>query len=208
MSTKTFYLVFLSLLLTTSLNAQIPIQLTIHQPPPLQISPLRDIIMDEGNYINIGHDQLATGGYENYQYLWEPAGSLNHPDIPNPIASPSENTEYTVTITDNKNCSVSGNMTVFVNKSTGIDKSNLQMEISLFPNPSQGIFNFSIKGSYKGEMKLSITDVKGSVILQDEISKQQNQFLKKYHLQLKPGVYMLNLHTSTRVISNPFIIHQ
>lgn len=42
----------------------------------------------------------ATGGTPPYQYLWAPAPSLTSTSIPNPVASPSVTTTYTLIVTD------------------------------------------------------------------------------------------------------------
>jgi gliding motility-associated-like protein len=47
-------------------------------------------------------------------YVWTPASSLNNPNIPNPIASPTTTTLYTVTGTDINGCSAQDTITVVV----------------------------------------------------------------------------------------------
>ena len=46
----------------------------------------------------------ASGGTPNYTYTWSPAGSLNSASIPNPIATPTAITTYTVFATDANSC--------------------------------------------------------------------------------------------------------
>lgn len=41
----------------------------------------------------------ATGGTPPYNWLWSPSGSLNNPNIANPVATPLATTTYTVTVT-------------------------------------------------------------------------------------------------------------
>ncbi|HNS16595.1 MAG TPA: C25 family cysteine peptidase [Bacteroidales bacterium] len=43
---------------------------------------------------------IPSGGTGTYSYAWEPSSSLNDPTIFNPLASPIDETEYTVTVTD------------------------------------------------------------------------------------------------------------
>lgn len=45
---------------------------------------------------------------------WNPAASLNNPNSYNPIASPSETTTYTVTITDSAGCPKTATVTIYV----------------------------------------------------------------------------------------------
>ncbi len=57
--------------------------------------------------------QLTAGGAATY--AWTPAGSLNNPNIANPIASPSGSTTYTVTGTDANGCKNTDQVTVNLN---------------------------------------------------------------------------------------------
>jgi gliding motility-associated-like protein len=59
----------------------------------------------------------ASGGST---YLWQPSTGLSDPHIPNPIASPTETTTYTVQISDN-GCSAPAQITVNVNKNAIAD---------------------------------------------------------------------------------------
>jgi hypothetical protein len=71
---------------------------------------------------NAGNDQticngqtanlLATGGSI---YNWNPANSLSSSSIPNPIASPTSTTAYTVTVSDANGCSSTDDITITVN---------------------------------------------------------------------------------------------
>lgn len=53
----------------------------------------------------------ATGGI---QYLWQPAGTLSSSNISNPVATPTANTLYIVTGTDNNGCKNKDSVTVSV----------------------------------------------------------------------------------------------
>ena len=56
--------------------------------------------------------RLHAEGAQNYE--WEPAGSLDAPNSADPVASPLQNTSYTVTGTDDNECSSSDTITVLV----------------------------------------------------------------------------------------------
>jgi gliding motility-associated-like protein len=56
--------------------------------------------------------QLVASGGERYE--WQPPQGLSNSTIPNPIASPSLTTAYTVTVTDSIGCTASRNMLVQV----------------------------------------------------------------------------------------------
>lgn len=71
--------------------------------------------------VNAGSSlSICTGSTANLSvtgantYIWSPAGSLNNANIPNPIASPTSTTTYTVVGTDLNGCTNSDTATVIV----------------------------------------------------------------------------------------------
>lgn len=73
---------------------------------------------------NVGKDTLfpgqstdllatVTSNATNINYSWTPPNSLNNPNIPNPTASPSETTVYTVTASAGGLCPDTASVTVF-----------------------------------------------------------------------------------------------
>ncbi len=54
---------------------------------------------------------LATGGIN---YVWSPSSGLSNSNIANPVASPSSETTYTVTVTDANGCTATDQVIVFV----------------------------------------------------------------------------------------------
>lgn len=63
--------------------------------------------------INLG-DTVTIEAWGQSNYSWLPADGLNCYTCPNPVASPSVTTTYTVTSTDSNGCSVERTVTVFV----------------------------------------------------------------------------------------------
>ncbi|MBU0490093.1 MAG: PKD domain-containing protein [Bacteroidetes bacterium] len=61
---------------------------------------------------------IATGGTI---YSWSPITDLSDPNIPNPIASPTATTTYTVTVDDGSGCTGSDEITVAVNTAPAVD---------------------------------------------------------------------------------------
>lgn len=69
--------------------------------------------ISESQEICIGSSvNLSVEGGVNY--LWSPAGSLNNPNIPNPIATPDETTTYNVIVTTIEGCEVETQVTITV----------------------------------------------------------------------------------------------
>ncbi len=82
----------------------------------LTVNPLP--VVDAGTALAICTGQTAnlsaTGAGAAGSYLWTPAGSLNNPNIANPISSATSSTVYTVTGTDANGCSSSDTVSVIV----------------------------------------------------------------------------------------------
>ena len=80
----------------------------------------------KGSTVMIGGQPTADGGKAPYDYSWSPYIGLNDETLPNPLAGPNSQTDFTVTVTDSKGCVGSDAMTVFVNENpvahAGVDK--------------------------------------------------------------------------------------
>ena len=61
-----------------------------------------DLTLTLGDSVQL--NGLAGGGVAPLTYLWTPATGLSDPAIPNPMASPSSTTAYTLEVTDNTSC--------------------------------------------------------------------------------------------------------
>ena len=70
----------------------------------------KDTIILKGGAIQF--NILATG--TNLKYKWSPSSGLNYDDIKNPVASPIEDTQYTVTITSEEGCTLNDDIFVKV----------------------------------------------------------------------------------------------
>lgn len=85
---------------------------TVYEAPKiLQISPGAPICEGDAT-------QLSVSGSDITHYKWEPSTGLDHDDIANPIASPTETTTYTVTVSNDgcTNIKPEAQTTVTVNK--------------------------------------------------------------------------------------------
>ena len=78
-----------------------------------------DVEFCEGEDVQL----MATGGVS---YEWSPATGLSNPNIFNPIASPTETTTYTVTVTDANGCMNTDEVTITVHEN--LDASAIAVE--------------------------------------------------------------------------------
>jgi len=78
------------------------------------VNGLPNITLTPNSAVCIGNSiQLNAGGGNAYH--WSPGGSLNNPNISNPVATPNSTTTYTVIVTDQNTCVDSASVTITVN---------------------------------------------------------------------------------------------
>ncbi|MCC6846494.1 MAG: FG-GAP-like repeat-containing protein [Bacteroidetes bacterium] len=75
---------------------------TVTVLPKVMIGAGEDVSLCPGDTAYLS--AKATGGTPNFQYEWSPAGFLNDPHIPNPIAKPVQTITYVVKVTDRNGC--------------------------------------------------------------------------------------------------------
>lgn len=82
--------------------------LTVHPQPT--VTPAADVSVCSGIAARIGAE--ASGGTPPYRYRWNPAAGLDDATAATPMAAPSRNTTYTVTVTDANGCTASATVRV------------------------------------------------------------------------------------------------
>ncbi|SDT66921.1 gliding motility-associated C-terminal domain-containing protein [Mucilaginibacter mallensis] len=82
-------------------------QITVNPKPVATISGITTICAGKSTQL------VAQGGVA---YQWSPAGSLNDPTVPNPIATPTDTTTYTVKVYNQAKCYATETATVNVLK--------------------------------------------------------------------------------------------
>jgi len=80
----------------------------ITQPNPVALNAGSDLTICSGETANLNASGAST-------YSWSPSANLSNPNIPNPIASPTQTTDYTVTGTDVNGCTGTDTILVIVN---------------------------------------------------------------------------------------------
>ncbi len=103
-------------------STQATVTVTVNPKPTITLSNAE---ICQGDTVRIGAE--AQGGTPPYSYSWSPATGLSDPNVAQPEAFPQATTEYTVTVTDAKGCSVQGSVTVTVNPKPTITLSDVEV---------------------------------------------------------------------------------
>jgi hypothetical protein len=163
----------------------------------VQIAKARnDTLIMQGDSAIVG----ANKGEANL-YNWQPITGLSCTNCPNPKASPTITTTYTVTKTQ---CSSVTNDAITVTVSpTGLNELNINNSFNLTPNPTNSIIN--INSIYEMQ-KIEVTNIAGQILLQETINSKTHQLQLN---NISQGIYFIKvnyangLSVTKKIIVNP-----
>jgi hypothetical protein len=101
------------------------------------------------------------------------------------------------TYSDTNSCTVADTLVTVVDACTGIDASEGQHAIQVYPNPGNGLFNFVLPGN--NEYQISLFNALGELIFKDNISNTEFYTLDK--TSLARGIYWVRFVSSNRIES-------
>ena len=118
-------------------------------------------------------------------WSWSTGGSQQTEFVAG-ISLPLGANTIVLSVTDGSACTSEDTVTIFVSDCAGIDE--LGWEIELFPNPSSGIFEYSLSEDLE-IIGLTITDMNGKLI--DELKTEHQGTIDLRNLE--SGTYFLNV---------------
>ncbi len=79
----------------------------------------------------------------------------------------------------------------------GVDEMNTSKELKLSPNPASNAFNYNVSLEKAGNVKITIYDLNGRLIIRDIIRDLEagSHTLTQSVRELEGGVYMVNIET-------------
>lgn len=86
--------------------------LRFNQPPTITAGTADTICASDS--VTLGGNPTATGGAMPYTYQWNPTTDLSCSNCANPVAKPTQNQTYTLTVTDSNNTSVTDSVSIIV----------------------------------------------------------------------------------------------
>lgn len=160
-------------------------EITTSMPMPA-ITGLVDTICASGSMI-----LDAGAGFSSYS--WTTSGTSQTETVSGASLPLGSNT-VTVTVTDGNGCSNTDAVTFYIDECAGIDELNA-LAMSIYPNPSTGVFNYSIN-NMSGSITMMITDLSGKIVDAGTITSANGTFdLSRY----QAGTYILKLQAGDAV---------
>ncbi len=145
----------------------------------------------------------AGSGFTSY--LWDNMSLIQIRQIFASVVGLGVHTYY-VDVTDSNGCTASDTIVIEVIDDTGINGVGNDISILIFPNPTKGLFNISIKG-IRGEFDMQIVDAVGRKIIDEHLNNNSFKFSKQFDLSCCPkGVYFIKITSNNNVFIERIII--
>ena len=94
-----------------------------------------------------------------------------------------------------------------VQMTTNIEENNFLQETIVYPNPSDGIFNISIKNASFNKLVISIVDIIGKEVYNASDNTSSKYYTKQINLEkLTRGIYYIKLNTGTDITIKKIIV--
>lgn len=139
-------------------------------------------------------------------YLWNFGDGTTSTET-NPTHLYTSGDTYAVTLTAYGECdTVVSDLTAVTVKATGIENLNQGESVSIFPNPSNGIFNLNSVLNQEGNASIGIFDMNGKLIHNENLGKIGKENTRTVQLSVAPGVYTLRLTSGDRMITRKLVI--
>jgi hypothetical protein len=153
----------------------------------------------------IYHGDSVLVGANNSEaalFSWQPTAGLSCTNCPNPKASPTVNTTYTVTKTQCK--AVTSDVITITVSPTGINELVSANGFKISPNPTKDILNIDISTTLDvtKELSVKITDVLGKELLFTDYQKQINIS------QLEIGIYFISILQGQKTLVTKKVIKE
>jgi hypothetical protein len=180
--------------ITDSLGCLYEDSVQIVSPSPL----IHNII-----YTNNLLEDIVTGGTPPYTwYWWNSAVSLGG----GPAITPTANGNYYCVVRDANFCHTD-TIYYFVDDIISDINEIEFLQLVVFPNPSDGIFNIIFFGATDMYLSFKIYNLLGEIIFKENLYNLADEFSSQINLQTKArGVYMLEIETNDGVINKKLIL--
>ena len=171
-------------------DSTITTQLTIY-------SHVVSIIFQNGNDITA----TTIGGTSPYSYQWDTSETTQ-------TITPLTNGEYWVIITDMNSCESDTSFFTVNWITTSIAEININ-NLTIYPNPSNDIFNIVFNTNTTQDIDLKVHNVLGEVIFSELLKNFNGKYNKSVDLSQYPNaIYILQLNTQDGMINKKLLLEK
>ncbi|MCD4725076.1 MAG: T9SS type A sorting domain-containing protein [Bacteroidales bacterium] len=104
---------------------------------------------------------------------------------------------------------VSGNMDVSVENTFGIGENDLNIGVSIFPNPNNGTFTVKFSSANNENVKMKIMSIVGEVVYNEEELSVNGEFIKVIDLsKYAKGVYFLMIENNNKILTEKIVVQK
>jgi hypothetical protein len=128
---------------------------------------------------------IGANNSEAALFNWQPSAGLSCTNCPNPKASPTITTTYTVIKTQCK--SVTSDVITITVSPTSINELNVNNAITLQPNPTSGFVNINSKFEMQ---KIEVINIAGQILLSETVNEKTRQLLLN---NFSEGIYFVKI---------------
>jgi hypothetical protein len=182
-----------------SCSATDTINVTLHALPSVTMTPFGAPVCDNGGPITLSGGLPAGGVYSGASVtggMFDPTGLAG---------------AYLITyiVTDSNTCTNSDTATIMVDVCNGIASAvSSDMNISVYPNPTDGIFTINITNAKFTKFSVSIVDIQGKEVYKDVEKNSSTVYSKQIDLEgFAKGVYYIKMYTDSNLKIDKLVIH-
>ena len=104
---------------------------------------------------------------------------------------------------------VSDNFEVSVMNTFSINENELDVAVSVFPNPNHGSFTIKLTSNANENVKMQIRSILGEVVFTDEEVNVNGELVKEIDLsKYAEGIYFLVLENNNKVLTEKIVVQQ
>lgn len=163
------------------------------------------VVLGNDTTICINHTILLDAGSGNgLIYLWSDGSTNQTLSIDGSILGTGVYS-YSVTVTNANLCEESKTLEITVDPCTGLEETDNDLALNVYPNPSNGIINITSKANL-GIMDIEIYSSMGKLIMKTEWNSNDSQ-TQNINLSKEPkGVYYLRFSNKNQVFTKRIVI--
>ena len=141
----------------------------------------------------------VSGGFMPYDYLWSTLATT-------PYITISSNGLYWLVVTDSLSCPIDTAYYDVTDFNTNVSELGIG-SLSIYPNPSTGIFNITFKSEEIQHLKVRIMNVIGEELVSDNLEQFIGAYTKQINLgDNAKGIYFLEIDTNDGIIIKKLIL--